>query len=247
MIRIFNTNLFKKKKTLQREDSKKIIKDNISIEDIIKIYEEYSIKSLKENKYYIQGSNYFKSLIDNKEYDLLRFFIIPNAKIIDESNITIPLELGYKLEEIISNKNIRLGIHQSDSIINNPLEDNTLISIMNKGLINNGSIMQGQIYTHTIQPSKTIRNAEDIIFATRIIKSSFRNSKGSLLIGLPRNIINIDYDLIDDSYANIIYDYDENGMCYIKPEYIIGYISTENNMCKFYSKEEVLRNTTKSI
>jgi hypothetical protein len=184
-----------------------------------------------------------KLLDDNTPYIFFESLLLRNFRIIDESNRIIPLELGQFLEGLTYDDEYIIGIHKSNSIIsNNVFEDPILYQIMTQGLINNEAAMQGIITHGVLEPGRTVFNANDPIAMTRNLLSTYRDSNGSVILKLPKKYVNGQLDILNKENASQIYDYDENGISYIKPEFIIGYVQNVGNTFKYYSKEEIIEN-----
>lgn len=212
-----------------------------SMDDIINIYEKYRDKSVREGIYYLKGSDYMKDTMERyPNPDVFNGFFFQLFDRIDEKKPDIPLEIGQLLESFMRNPSIRLGMHRSGEITNpNLYEDNTLNHIMREGLINNGAAMQGLV-TSRVHPSQTVSNASDPIMAISTLKSSYRGSTGAILVGLPKDLVDVNMDFIDNTGDSILYNIDEQGMRYIKPEYILGYLSCRDENFHFYSREDIL-------
>lgn len=247
MLKIFN--YLKDKFKLKKEEKEPIIKtkkERLTEEEILELYKIYKEKSIRENRYYIKGSNYMKRVIDSKiSNDLMNDFFITHFDKIDKNPNVVPLELGNFLEALTEDPNFRLGMHKSDSVIcSNVYMDKELNDIMTSGLVNNGSNMQGLVTTGIKAPNKTIANADDIISALAIIKSTYKGSKGTILVKLPKDVVDNQFEIIppQEENAKKIYNYDSYGIPYLKPELIIGYVALENEEYKFYSREDLLNN-----
>ena len=242
MIKLFNK--IKEKFRVKKVDKLGVIqeKHKMSMDDILKIYEEYRDKSIKEGIYYLKGSPYMLEIIEKyPNPEMIEDFFLAHCNRLDSKEPAIPLEIGQKIEALTKDSSIRLGMHRSDSIIGEDyLSSSTLHSIMEEGLINNGAAMQGLI-SPRVEPNQSLRNTDDMITAFSVIKNSFRGSQGAILVGLPRELINSQFEVINQEDEKI-YDVDTYGIKHIKPEFIIGYISTYNGEVKFYSREEILQN-----
>lgn len=212
-------------------------------DELLKVYEYYKNKSIVEDTFYILGSKTFEREI-NKSSNLesLKDYLVPIYKEWDEEE-KIPLILGEYLEEKVNDKKTVLGIHRSNSIIDsNTLNDEVLNNIMNEGLINNGDIMQGVISNDIINPSKTVSPCTSLLDTIIMIKSSYKESNGGVLIEFPNKYVNDDLDLKDSSYANNIYDI-KNGIFYIKPEFILGFIKRDKEKIDYYPRDYILENS----
>ena len=215
--------------------------------ELKRIYNEYKEKSIKEGRYYLKGSNYMKKLIDeDTPKELMESFYFNWFNKLDNSETILPLDLGLFLEENVYDENNFLGMHKSYAVVKqNVYEDEILNSIMSQGLVNHGSSMQGAIIQGVVSPNKTVTNINDPISASVGLLSNYRDAKGTILLSLPKKYINKQFDFVDPKYKDEIYDYDENGTCYIKPKYILGYVVSENGILTYYSRENLLENYNK--
>lgn len=153
----------------------------------------------------------------------------------------IPLELGKYLENLIVNQEKEkyyIGVHRSSSFIQDDIEkDITLKSIFNDGLINNGGTPLG-INTDSSYPDieKTVLSTDNMLKLVIALKSSYKGSKGSILLKIPSDYVDEELN-IKDNMGEYLYDI-KDGVYYIKPEFILGYVSCdENKNCKWYPKE----------
>lgn len=222
------------------------IESEHSYEDGMKLYEEYRKKSIEEDIYYLKGSKFMKMFLKKfRNVPHFYHFFINHFNRLDQKEPRIPLDIGLKIEELISTKEAFLGMHRSDSILGKPvLEDKILYAIMREGLIDNGAAMQGAFSSY-VSPSQTVSPANDPILAIDLLKTSFRGSSGAVLVLLPRKYINGQFDLLRNVDPKCVFQYDEKGICYIKPEFIVGYIHQDSNGFQFYSREEILANHPK--
>ena len=211
-------------------------------DSIIALYEEWKEKSIRDNTYYLLGSSYFKHIID-EHYppEFIRDFFIPKCMKVDNNEKRISLEVGELLEKYASSSTMRLGIHRSDSIIRDDIYTDTILhSILTEGLKNNGAAMQGLISTSPPDPCQAVRPASDMINACWMLKSSYRGSRGSLLVQLPKDAIDIDWSFNRGVDPLSIYEKKDNAY-FIHPKYIIGYVETDGK-CVFHTKEDLLEN-----
>ena len=218
--------------------------DNIpTYEELLSIYEEYKDKSLREGIYYLKGSEFMRELIEEyRDVPNAYQFFMNHFNLLDQKEPQIPLEVGLFVEGLIREPDTRLGMHRSNAILEDDLYTSaTLHSIMRDGLINNGMAMQGLV-TEWVSPSQTVSPANDPIYAIRTLKSSYRNSKGAVLVKFPKKYVDSQYEIPNKADAAFIYNVDEKGVRYIKPEYIIGYIRCSNGSYEYFSREDLLEN-----
>ena len=208
-------------------------------DEIQNTIEEARSKSIKNDTFYLAGSSYIEDMIQEKYPPEIINIFLKRCQRIDKLSPRIPLELGKKLIELTKDKSTYLGVHRSDSIKENPLEDPILEEIIQKGLINNGAAMQGVVNESPPYPSQTLSPGNDIMMLCGALKSSYRGSMGAVLVALPRDIVNCELDFQRGVDSHSIYHKD--GYIYsFKPEYTVGFISSKDDTCKYYSKEELL-------
>lgn len=217
-----------------------------SYQDMMKIYENYRDLSVKEGVYYLKGSIFMKDYIEEyRKTPQVYTFFMNHFNRLDEKEPAIPLEIGLKLEELIRKEDTRLGMHRSDSIQDADIySDPILHDILVNGLINNGMAMQGMV-SSTVSPSQTVSSANDPILAIGTLKSSYKNSKGALLLEFPKKYIDNQFEINREIDPSLIYSRDARGITFIRPEYLIGFIRSTKDGLEYYSKDDLLRNYKK--
>lgn len=240
MIKLFH--VLSDKLKLKREPKEgKIEKEfDTGYDELLAIYEEWKEKSIRENVYYLTGSSYFKSLIDQKyPPEIIRSVVLNRCLAIDKLTPPIPLEVGEMLEEMNQDPNTVIGMHRSYAVQSDPFEDDTLHEIMRDGLINNGAAMQGMVSLSPPYPAQTISSATDMMNACFLLKTSFRGSKGAVLLRFPKDVVTFSMDFQREADPFAIYEKRGN-IYYIKPEFIVGYIDTRDGKCQYHTREELL-------
>ena len=151
----------------------------------------------------------------------------------------IPYKLGKQLEDVINDDTKVLAIHRTGL----SLDEST--DIFEHGLINNGAALQGVFQEGPPSLSKTvlpISNPLDLDMALKrnyTSPSSFTSSKGAVIVELPKSVVD-DFGEIIPGKEMEVYDL-INGVYHIKPKYISGYVSMEDNIRKFYPKSEITK------
>lgn len=149
----------------------------------------------------------------------------------------VPQELGEYVESLLYG-DLRLGIHRSP-LLSFPEYSETLQDVFKIGLYNNGDVSSG-MYNSKPEPDKTISFFDNMLNFMIMLKSSYKGSTGSLLVGIPKEFFNDDGTMKTDKFYDI-YDI-VNNIPTIKKEYIIGYLCATNGKFDLHTKEEVLRN-----
>ena len=210
-----------------------------------KLFDYYRKKSISENKFYMLNDNTIqKTILKGNKY------IKKLCQEWDDFG-SIPLDAGNYLKSIIDDDNYilfghRTAIFSEENIYSNEI----LYDVLTNGLINNGSALTNGSNKEKVPPiSKTANIINNLIDLQIILKSHRRDSfgyisTGTVLLKFPKEYIDEEGDLKVD--PNLIYDYDETNSARIKPEFIIGVTTLNDEVtkgeCKFYSKEEILEN-----
>lgn len=170
-------------------------------------------------------------------YDALEFFY-DLYKGWDETSGDIPIELGDHLESLIDDPNLLIGIHRTGTI-NYPDNLGVLESIFENGLINNGDGSSG-IFTDRPEPDKTISFVGNILNLIIMLKSSYKDSTGAVLVGIPAEYMDENKCMRKECFDDI---YDTfNGLPVIRKEFMLGYLTSVNGNYRLITKEEVLQN-----
>ena len=224
-----------------KRKNKSIINNKLSIASLTKEIDKYEKMKVKENKYYLMCGDYAKKILLDKNINLEDEELLYDLFKEWDNYGSIPLELGKKIEILLNDQSICLGIHHISGMVNidnsNPVQDKVLNSIFSKGLINNGGdVSLGVVEKNNIDPCKTISPITNILNAIILIKSTYKGSNGGVLVALPSNLVDKNLYLKENSNNKIYDNYDD--INYIKPNFLIGYISQINGNCTFYSKNE---------
>lgn len=192
----------------------------------------------QDNQFYLLDSEYFKSR--EKRGGNLETI----REIVEEWDAygSIPKELGVKIEEMINDPNITVGIHRTggNGLIDNKavLQNKMLNNIFREGLYNNGDVFVGGAKVETPDPAKTISPFHSILDAVMMMKSPYKDSAGGVLVAFPSNLVDSEGGFIGKS-GNQIYNYIDT-IPAIKPEFLLGYVSQDKGHCQFYPKEMFL-------
>lgn len=208
-------------------------------DEMLEIYEEYRKKALLDNIYYLKGSNYMKLVIEKyKDNPQIYSFFMEHFNRVDAALPNIPLDIGEQIEEFCLTPGMRTGIHKSSSI-GYGFDDRIITSIITKGLINNGAAMQGLVLD-CVSPAHTVSNISSPTFAIYAVKTPF---KGAFLLGFPTELVTDEFDIVKGC-RDMVYTY-HDGMTYIKPEFILGYLEKNKDGVKYYSIQELEKMHTK--
>lgn len=190
-----------------------------------------------QNAYTILESNYFKNLFSKiKDYKTLNEFV--DSFISWDKEVTIPKETGKYLEDLVENKNLKIGIHRtrvypdiySDDVTRNILEN----GLRNYGDMNSGSIRKRPDLTKTMVLTLNLYN----LLIT--IKNSYNGSTGAFIFAFPSDIID-DEGTITKENTDLIYNEKDN----IKPEYLLGYLDNSYGVMNFITKENLIKEINK--
>lgn len=157
----------------------------------------------------------------------------------------ISTDLGEKIENMLKQDNIILGIHRTRACDSNEKKSiyssKMLHSILEEGLYITGDISSGVDHKgEVISPNKNISPINSILEAVMYLKSSYKSSNGGIITAIPKEFVTNSYNIKPGHQSDIYYKLENQWT--LKPEYIVGYVSQENGVCDFYSKEEVLKN-----
>ena len=181
----------------------------------------------------------FSRLSKNKTYKLSesKNFKMPNEIVKQiyediDSIGSIPLDLGLYLEKLIINQerdDYYIGTHNSSAIRDeNVFENETLKSICNDGLINNGDLSSGVHSEYGYNSiSKTVAQTKTILNLLFNLKSEYKGGRGAFILKFPKEYFNEEFEL-KAGMENMVYNI-KNGMQYIKPEFILGFVARDKN------------------
>lgn len=230
---------FKKRKELKR------------IQEILKSVQELEEKSKTSSSFCLINTKFAKdslakatlNSIDKKNsfsidytYELIKGW--------DEYG-DMPQEVGLLLEKLIQDENYIIGIHRTGGYgmidLSDIYKSDILHSIFSKGLYMTGDLSSGVDHKgKMINPNKNISPLNNILEAVMYCKSSYKGSTGGVITKIPKEYVTPSYSLKAE-HGQDIYEQVDN-MWTLKPEYLVGFVSQEKGVCKFYSKEEILTN-----
>lgn len=168
--------------------------------------------------------NLIKELTYDHGYSVLR-----SSKTIDENNeIMLELakqydeygymseELGRELDSLFIDKNYIIGLHRTGYT---DMDDETIKSIFDKGLINNGHIMQGAM-SGNFDIERTVSLYDNFIHFNRELKAAhgYKDSQGCIIVKIPKSYLGK-----ADGEIKPIY-YKEDFITKLLPEFIYGYV-----------------------
>lgn len=167
-----------------------------------------------------------------------------------DKSLNIPYELGIYLEDLVNNQddgNYYIGVHSSSAITSfNASNDDEIMNnevindIFNNGLINNGDLSSGASNNGKYNDiNKTVASVKDIFHLALEIRSEYKGSRGGFILKFPKEYVTDDLD-IKSEMGSMLYDI-RNGIQYIKPEFILGYVGLgENDKFVWYPREMFL-------
>ncbi|MDD2391649.1 MAG: hypothetical protein PHU94_01765 [Bacilli bacterium] len=201
------------------------------------LMQQYQEKSKQDRNYYLFTSKYAKNFLNAESAESIDFAI--NLLKTWDNAAQFPYDVGMMLEETIEKGDYVLGIHRTpisiDEIVDNPI----LQSIFSEGLINDGDISSGRIPNKYENPSNTISPIKHMLHAMIYTKSPYKDSKGGVLVAFPKEYVTEDLEL-KEGYEDALYNVTNNGS-FIKPEFLMGYISNNDNKCEFHLSSEFNR------
>ena len=221
----------------------KKIKEISKIKEILKKF-----KTLENDNYFdLLQTNYVKLLIKkttDKSINEGKSFYIQNLfNIIENWNSIrpIPIEIGSWLESLIENNDSYIGIHKTGGCGKIDIHDNVFLNnIFTHGLYITGDLSSGVISRQKyIQLTKNITPMFNILDLIIYIKSSYKNSTGSIIISIPNNYVDSNYRVIP-GYEEKVYTYID-GQLTLKPEFIVGFITHDNNFCELILRKDFLK------
>jgi len=201
--------------------------------------EELQKEGINSNCYYLINSKKMTEVIDKCSSDknkLKDFYDLCEGW--DKYGSAIPLEIGNKIEELIYNPNIQVGIHRSSVVTG--MDDMGLIyltDIMQNGLQNNAQLSQGAVHDIPRLPL-TVSMVNDMFHAMPLLKTNYKGSNGSIIFALPKSCLDEEGNILN-GYEDEIYNKIGNTY-HIKPEYIVGYLVAEYGVYNLYTKEDIL-------
>lgn len=199
----------------------------------------YKTKSIEENSCYLMASKYADEVFSDPRMteDGLAYFRDLFQQWDDYGSI--PLELGNYIEQLLDDSMVVLGIHRTGGMGSIDKADITgsqvLNSIFNEGLKNMGHLSSGHISSSVPDPNKTVSMLASMVHAVMSVKGQYKDSIGGVLVALPSSCVNKDGEIINNSYDTIYTTVDNTPA--IKPEYLLGFVASDNGVCTYYPKE----------
>ena len=156
----------------------------------------------------------------------------------------IPYKLGISIDHFVEDPALTVMIHRTrldiDGNINNVPIDDTLNSIMEKGLINYGDInaVGGSAFSKEIPSlTKTMTPLEGLSGYINLI-SSYKDNDTIVFAGFPSNLVDKEGEIIGK--PEDVYNFD-TGHPAVKQEYMMGaIIKDKQGNCRFYTRDEIL-------
>lgn len=173
--------------------------------------ESMRIKLIKKLTY-THGYSILKSSQTLKEDNE---FVLELARQYDEYGY-MSEELGRELDSLFKDTNYIIGIHRTGYT---PIDEKTINSIFNRGLINNGHIMSGGMDgTHDIE--RTVSLFHDFTIFNGQLKSAhgYKGSEGCVIVKIPKSYLGL-----ADGQVKPIY-YTDESVTKLLPEFIYGYV-----------------------
>lgn len=208
--------------------------------DLKSLREYFKIKSQEENKYFLMGSRYADEIFDDDRIDEGGIVFFRGLFQEWDAFGSVPLELGCYVEQLLDEPSIVLGIHRTGGFgsidKDNILESKMLNSIFKDGLKNMGHLSSGAVSDGTPDPSYTVSMIANPLYAMMFLKGSYKDSVGGVLVALPSSCVDNEGKVINNSF-DTIYTMVDNSPA-IKPEYLLGFVASNNGECTYYPKEK---------
>lgn len=192
----------------------------------------------------------------NKKYKLvsrINYKSEESRKIYEEwdEELNIPYDLGIYLEKLINNQDIGnyyIGVHSSSAVTDmnaiteeDVLNNKIIANICNYGLINNGDLSSGvsnRGYYNEV--CNTVSKPNSIFSLLLSIKSRYKKSRGAFILKFPKEFVDENL-MLKNGMGPMVYDI-RNGLQYIKPEFILGYVGLDkDDKYTWYPRESFLR------
>lgn len=150
----------------------------------------------------------------NEEND----FILELAKQYDEYGY-MSEELGRELDSLFEDKDYVVGIHRTGY---SNMDEKTINNIFNKGLINNGHIMQGGMASN-FDIEKTVSLFSDFTVLNGQLKAAhgYKCSEGCIIVKIPKSYLGKCDGPIEPIY------YRDDNVTKLLPEFIYGYVPVD--------------------
>ena len=129
--------------------------------------------------------------------------------------------LGEELDSLFKDGDYMIGIHRTGYT---PVDNKTLEDIFNKGLINNGHIMSGGMDgTDDIERTVTLFYDFPILVGQLKAAHGYKGSEGCVVVKIPKSYLGKAEGEIKPIF------YSDNGIVYLLPEFIYGYVPVNAN------------------
>ncbi|MBQ2946541.1 MAG: hypothetical protein IJE04_01645 [Bacilli bacterium] len=185
--------------------------------------------NLFKNKKEIESlrTKLIKQLTYDHGYSLLRSsktiqeendFILQLAKQYDEYGY-MSEELGMELDGLFEDKDYVIGIHRTGY---NDMDQQMIDNIFNKGLINNGHIMQGGM-AGNFDIEKTVSIFPDFTVLNGQLKAAhgYKGSQGCIIVKIPKSYLGKSDGPIEPIY------YKHDNVTKLLPEFVYGYVPVD--------------------
>ena len=200
--------------------------------------EEYSLKSTLDGNYYLFASDYAKNFLNSEKASPSSYSYMSDLIEGWDEDIQIPYEIGKMIEDFVNNPNYFIGIHRTPIYQDQEhiREDDVLNSIFNNGLMNYGDLSSGIHSKEIIPVNKTVSPIDDMLTALIYLKSSYKGSKGGVLVAIPSIYVDKEGNVIPGHEKDV---YKDANYCYaIKPDFLLGYVACNDNKIEYYSQKE---------
>lgn len=186
----------------------------------------------KRGLYTIFNSQYVKKIMSQEIpcYKLSQYF---NLFWKCDKSLAITKEVGEEIENLINDVRVHIGLYNIQ--LNESFENSNLAkTIFQKGLEDTENTSLEKISDQIIFP-------KTIVQALLTLKDASQKYEGCFVFAFPKALINDSGNLNMHEYHQIYDCFD--GITYIKPEYIIGYIDTDSKTINYIPKEEIIAKT----
>lgn len=198
------------------------------------------IKKDKEGKYSIFSSDAFKKYINSDSIDII-FDIVREW----DEGCNLSTELGEALNNISRDENNMIAFSRVYLAAldkeTNIIKSDEIADIAKYGLENNGHVNSSAAIQKVIHPSLKLSPFVGIEGWIQLI-GSYKNNNAIILYSLPKQYVDEDCHFTSPNADKIIYNYSENGIPLIKPEYLIGMIvkNKDNAIDVFLTRDDML-------
>ena len=165
----------------------------------------------------------------------------------------LPYEVGIMLDKLTANNtvmihrtNLNLDVNSEGLTIND-----ALYNIMYDGLKNYGHLNAGGGVSFNSKPPSLTLTMTPLVGLTGYINlvSSYKSNDVIVVVTFPKDKVNSDGEIVDDSKIADVYDLSET-YPRVKREFMVGVILKKNNkLDEFYTRDEIInaKDNTKSV